>query len=102
MTGAAPHDALEVPARLRRRLDELRGEHGLHASSDGRDTLRAVVGVVGTVLAQPDASRETAIDLLAVDALVTGAIESLAGEPEHFGARCEEAIQVLAAIPARP
>lgn len=102
MTRAVPNDSLQVPARLRRRVDALLTEHGLRAPADGHDTLRAAVDITRTLLAQPDTGRETAIDLLAVDALVAGAIESLAEEPGRVGGLCEEAMQLLASIPARP
>jgi hypothetical protein len=61
-------------------------------------TLAAAETLLGELLARPTTGRESALDLLAVDALVTYAFEAASSEPATLGARAGEAMIRLSAL----
>lgn len=76
-----------------------------HASdNEAMRRLAAGEGLLTEVLAGDERSRDTALDLLAADALVTEAFERLAATPEALEDRAAEAVRRIAslALPAQP
>lgn len=63
--------------------------------------LEAGEGLLGAILASGSTSRDTALDLLTVDALITYAFQEAAGEPERLESRASRAMERIAAIPGR-
>lgn len=61
--------------------------------------LEAGEGLLDAILASGSTSRDTALDLLTVDALITYAFQEAAGEPERLEARASRAMERIAAIP---
>jgi hypothetical protein len=55
--------------------------------------LDAATELLGELLSRPSAGRESALDLLAVDALVTYAFEAAAKNPETLASRADRAMQ---------
>lgn len=87
------------PARLAARIEKAIGARGGEAAMnaaavclDGCETLLA------DVAARPSPGRETALDLLAADALATYALEAAAESPATLEARTHDAMKRLAAI----
>lgn len=88
----------EVPERLRARLAEFvcRSPPSLPLA----ETLLAVaVDRTRELLDGPQTDRRTALDVLAVDALVTHALELMSEEPGTFEVRCRDALSVLSTSP---
>ena len=87
------------PPALRQRIDaalrhELRGE-----SADLCDTcLGAAEGLVRALLGENATSRDSALDLLAADALVTYAFEAASEQPGGLARRASAAMVRLAAL----
>jgi hypothetical protein len=63
--------------------------------------LEAGEGLLDAILASGSTSRDTALDLLTVDALITYAFQEAAGTPERLEARASRAMERIAAIPGR-
>jgi hypothetical protein len=89
------------PERLARHVRETLG------SALGRDVregtavlLDAAESLLRDLLASPAAGRERALDLLAVDALVTYAFEAASDGPATLGRRADEAMTRIAALAA--
>lgn len=55
--------------------------------------------LLGELLASGSTSRATALDLLAVDSLVTYAFQAAADDPAKLDARAERALTRIAALP---
>ena len=55
--------------------------------------------LLGDLLASGSTSRATALDLLAVDSLVTYAFQAAADDPAQLDARAERALSRIAALP---
>jgi hypothetical protein len=55
--------------------------------------------LLGELLASGSTSRATALDLLAVDSLVTYAFQAAADDPAQLDARAERALTRIAALP---
>ncbi len=89
------------PPALRARLDAvLRDE----TRRDARDTADVCLGaaekLVADLLRTACTTRESALDLLAADALVTYAFEAAAESPVELAARASRAMQRMAALGA--
>lgn len=87
-----------VPGRLRARLAQLaqRPPLGLRPAEN---LLAVAVDTTRDLLDGPQADRRTALEVLAVDALVTHALELMAEEPEEFEERCGDALRLLSISP---
>jgi uncharacterized membrane protein len=87
------------PARLRARIDAALGD-ALHeeVSDVATACLRAGEQLARTLLRQNAMSRDSALDLLAADALVTYAFESASERPAELTARSREAMARIAAL----
>jgi len=92
------------PGALARRIAGALGPQGAAPAADAPEAcLDAAERLVRRVLdAGPAAerARETALDLLCADALVTYAFEAAADAPERIGARAAAALSRLAALGA--
>ena len=90
------------PTALAARLRELLGRRALDA--DAREAperlLDAGESVLARLLREAATTRESALDLLAADALVTYAFEAAADEPETLPARVSRAMASIARVPA--
>jgi len=81
------------PPRLRARIDEMLGDRALQSASSATAELIAVAeATLRELLARPTAGRESALDLLVVDALTTYAFEAAVAEPDQLAARANEAM----------
>lgn len=91
----------EPPRALRVRLESALGAALSRDSADATDLFLAAAETVVRGLLRGDArSRESALDLLAADALVTYAFEAAAESPEHLVADASRAMTRLAALAA--
>ena len=90
------------PPALAARLRELIGASAL--ASDARQApevlLRTGETVLTRLLREAATTRESALDLLAADALVTYAFEAAADEPATLPARVTRAMVTIARVPA--
>ena len=91
-----------APPRLSARIEEALGDRcdapAAHAATACID---AANELLTELLARPSAGRESALDLLTVDALVTYAFEAAAADPDTLAARAAEAMRRLSAgVPA--
>ena len=90
-----------APERLAARVAGAIGAGETHAVADAPDVcLDAASALLRDVVARPTAGRESALDLLAVDALVTYAFEAAADAPETVRQRALGAMAQLAAAGA--
>lgn len=90
------------PTALHRRLQDLVSAHAARPVSDVPDVcLEAGERLLDVLLRSGSTSRETALDLLAVDSLVTYAFQAAADDPTRIEARAALAMQRIAALPAR-
>ena len=87
------------PVRLRARIDAALGSalqsDATHAASA---CLRAGEQLTRELLRENATSRESALDLLAADALVTYAFEAASERPGALAAQCHEAMGRIAAL----
>ncbi|MCC6319305.1 MAG: hypothetical protein IT361_16650 [Gemmatimonadaceae bacterium] len=88
-----------VPARLREHAEAL-SVGSRAASAEG--LVAAAVDATRRVIEHQGADRTTALDLLAIDALVTRAIEDMASDPTRFEARSLEVLRTLSSIATSP
>jgi hypothetical protein len=89
------------PSALAARLEELLGPYlALSADRVPDACLEAGEQLLDTLLSSGSTSRGTALDLLAVDALVTYAFQAAADAPEQLESRAARAMQRIAALPA--
>ena len=92
---------LPPPPALRHRLREaLGGADALGVESVPDVYLRAAERLVGTLLRGSCASRESALDLLTADALVTYAFEAAGESPAGLAERATAAIRRIASLGA--
>jgi hypothetical protein len=101
------HDAAlgfsaEVPERLRHRVAALLADRRGQGAADPDTILQVVVAATRDLLERQPGDRGTALDLLAVDALVTHAMELIAARPGEFEARCLDAMRRLSTIARAP
>ena len=89
------------PAALAARMTELLGPHLTRPRADVPDVCLAVgEQLLDALLACGSTSRGTALDLLAVDALVTYAFQAGADDPSTLEARAARAMERIAALPS--
>ena len=86
-----------VRAVLRGRVRDALARQGA-AEPSARACVAAGEAVLGAVLAADARSRDTALDLLAADALVTLAFELAAGDPAALEATADDALRRIAAL----
>lgn len=86
-----------APPQLTARISDALGER-LAAPTDDATTvfLDGAERLLEDLVARPSAGRESALDLLAVDALVTYAFEAASESPESLPARASEGMRRLA------
>jgi uncharacterized membrane protein len=89
----------EPPARLRARIDAALGE-SLDGDADdvAAACLRAGEQLVRTLIRENATSRDSALDLLTADALVTYAFEAASERPSELAARSRVAMARIAAL----
>ena len=89
----------EPPARLRTRIDAALGDalNG-DAGDPAAACLRAGEQLARTLLRENATSRDSALDLLAADALVTYAFEAASERPPELAARARAAMTRIAAL----
>lgn len=93
----------EPPPALRARLASALGPAADRDRTDATDVLLATANTLVRGLLGGDAtSRESALDLLAADALVTYAFEAAAESPRHLVVDATRAMTRLAALAAPP
>lgn len=86
------------PERLARRIDEALGSRREADAADAPALcVDAAERLLRELLSRDSTGRESALDLLAVDALVTYAMEAAAGDPDAFASRTLDAMHRLAA-----
>ena len=90
------------PPALAARLRELLGARALdtEARQAPEVLLRAGEAVLERLLREAATTRESALDLLAADALVTYAFEAAGEEPATLPDRVEQAVAMIARVPA--
>lgn len=87
------------PDRLRARIDDALGDTVNHPASDAtRVNIAAAEALLRDLLSRPSAGRESALDLLTVDALVTYAFESASTDPATLAAHADDAMRRLASL----
>ena len=87
------------PPALRARIETALGSHLHEDALDPAETfLAAAERLVRTLLDENATSRGSALDLLAADALVTYAFESLSEQPARLPHRAVEAMTRIAAL----
>jgi hypothetical protein len=97
LTARAPRP----PAALRSRIDAVLGESlALDASETSDVCLRAGEGLVEALLRTNSTTRESALDLLTADALVTYAFEAASEAPADLAARAASAMTRIVALGA--
>jgi hypothetical protein len=85
------------PAELTARLEQTLGERcGANASQAPDLCIAAAEELLRELLSRPSAGRESALDLLTVDALVTYAFEAASAEADTLTFRAEQAMARLA------
>ena len=88
------------PAALRRRIAELVDQVAEDPEDPGLTCLRAAERSLAILAGSGDAGRAAALDLLAVDALVTYAFEAAADDPAIVAERATEAMESLSRVAA--
>ena len=90
------------PRALAARLRELLGPRALEADAREAPELLLAAGesVLARLLSEAATTRESALDLLAADALVTYAFEAAGDEPDTLPARVDRAMASIARVPA--
>ena len=87
------------PVRLHARIEAALGRALESDASDGAAAcLRAGEQLACELLQENATSRESALDLLAADALVTYAFEAASERPRELAAQCREAMVRIAAL----
>ena len=88
------------PKALRARLAELVSHHADRPATEVPEVcLDAGEALLEGLLASGATSRDSALDLLAVDALVTYAFQAAADDPERIEARATVAMARISALP---
>jgi hypothetical protein len=95
--GAWLRERAPAPPQLSARITEVMGDR---VDRDAGETSTACLDtadeLLRELLARPSAGRESALDLLTVDALVTYAFEAASETPESLDARATDAMRRLA------
>ena len=88
------------PPALHARLRDLLAPHGARPAAEAPDAcLEAGERLLDALLASGSTSRATALDLLAVDSLVTYAFQAAADQPSRMEERAARAMTRIAALP---
>ena len=88
---------MSAPAALARSIDRAAGVHSSQAAANSQELLKAAEQLLNRVLDGACESRDSAIDLLTVDALVTRAMEIAARDPKLLAEFPELAMKRLSA-----
>ena len=86
------------PDRLLARLTELMHPDGANQDVRAEAMVKAAGEVLRRLLREGQTARNSALELLAADALATYAFEAQSDEPEAMDARCTWAMSYLAKI----
>ena len=87
------------PPRLAKRIQDVLGDRIAQEVETAPDLcVEAAQTLLRDLLSRPTAGRESALDLLVVDALVTYAFEAAASEPSKLEARAERAMTRLSHV----
>lgn len=85
------------PPRLADRIEATLGPRCEQADGEATELCMSAAGeLLSELLARPSAGRESALDLLTVDALVTYAFEAASREPSSLAVRATTAMTRLA------
>ena len=91
--------AASPPPRLAARIEEALANYGaLPRDEAPARCIDAAEALLSELLAHGSSGRESALDLLTVDALVTYAFEAASDQPEWLARRADDAMRRLAAI----
>jgi hypothetical protein len=89
------------PAPLAARLHEALGDHLGDRATSAQDAMLATAeGLLAELLTLDCAARDRALDLLAVDAMVTYAFEAACESPDTLRARATDAMSAIASLVA--
>jgi hypothetical protein len=87
-----------APPRLAARVESALGDRCELPNTQAADAcLDASVDLLRELLSRESAGRESALDLLAADALVTYAFEAAAQDPQTLATRADDAMRRLSA-----
>lgn len=87
------------PGDLTARIEQTLGSRCDEEASRAPELcISAAEELLRELLARPSSGRESALDLLTVDALVTYAFEAASGEPESLAERADNAMARFAAV----
>lgn len=89
------------PPTLSRRIAELAAPFDAQPGDLADQCLAAAAAGLRRLLEEPESSRAGALDLLAVDALVTYAFEAASEEPERIPVLATQALHQLSALATR-
>jgi hypothetical protein len=92
----------EPPPVLARRIAEFAAPFDAQERDAADGCLAAATSALGRVLGAQAGSRDSAVDLLAVDALVTYAFEAAAASPDRIPPLGREAMLGLSSLGAAP
>jgi hypothetical protein len=97
--GAWLRERAPAPPQLSGRVTQVMGDRMDRAAEEASAAcLDAAEELLRELLARPSAGRESALDLLTVDALVTYAFEAASATPESLDARATDAMRRFAAL----
>ena len=87
------------PAALRARIDDALGDRANAPAANAlAENVAAAEALLRELLARPTTGRESALDLLAVDALITYAFEAAADDPMNLAAGARASMVRLSAL----
>ena len=88
-----------APPRLRTRIENALADRASRLTTDTpAESIAAAEELLRDLFVRPTAGRESALDLLVIDALVTYAFEAAATEPELLAARAGDAMARFSAL----
>ena len=97
--GAWLRERAPAPTQLSARVTQVMGDRMDRAADEASTAcLDAAEELLRELLARPSAGRESALDLLTVDALVTYAFEAASATPESLDARATDAMRRFASL----
>lgn len=97
--GAWLRERAPAPPHLSARVAQVMGDRVERAAGDASFVcLDAAEELLRDLLARPSVGRESALDLLTIDALVTYAFEAASEKPESLDARATAAMHRLASL----